>query len=300
MSELETFKTSINLVDFAYHHGFTEIDRLKSSRACSILRRGDDKIGISRDCNSNHWIYFDIRNNTGGTVIDFLQKETGFNLGLIRKELRNWANISNNIETNFSNNYRKPLVSEPDRLNVLVEFKECKLVEKKHTFLESRNLTPSTYLSSRFSNSLYSDRYNNIVFPHYDTEGLCGLEKRNMKFWGFSDLGKKGLWFSRSTPNDKRFVFGESGIDTLSYFQLKDDGITRYYSFCGNLSDDIQIPLLKILVKSNPNIDFVLAFDNDQGGHKMANKIQKNIPEKDFMLDLPTKSDSDWNDMLQN
>lgn len=188
MNELEAFKTTINLVDFAYHHGFTEIDRLKSSRACSILRRGDDKIGISRDCNSNHWIYFDIRNNKGGTVIDFLQTETGLSLGNIRKELRNWVGLSRNIKTNFSDNYRKPLVSEPDRLKVVSEFEECRLIKNNHTFLESRGLTSSTYLSDRFYNSLYFDRYNNIIFPHHDTEGLCGLEKRNIKFWGFSVL----------------------------------------------------------------------------------------------------------------
>ena len=299
MSELETFKTSINLVDFAAAHGFTEIDRRKSSSACTILRRDSDKIGISRDNKSNHWIYFDIRNNRGGTIIDFLQAETGYSLGNIRKSLRNWLGTTVKYKADFTDNHRKPLVSEPDRLRVLAEFDKCETIGDIHSFLESRNIKAWTYLSHKFLNSLFVDCHQNIVFPHYDQEGLCGLEKRNTEFWGFSKKGKKGLWFSRATEKDEKFIIGESGIDMLSYYQIKDDGCSRYFSLCGNLSDDLQINLLKRLVEKNPSIDFVLAFDNDEGGQKMIEKIKSAIPEQQFIIDLPPMIDCDWNNMLQ-
>jgi len=299
MNELEKFKTSINLVDFAAAHGFTQIDRRKSSTACTILRRKSDKIGISRDNKSNHWIYFDIRNDKGGTIIDFLQAETRYSLGNIRKVLREWLGTSSKYKADFTNNYRKPIVSEPDRLRVLAEFDKCEAIGDIHSFLESRNIKAQTYLSRRFLNSLFVDPYQNIVFPHFDKEGLCGLEKRNKKFWGFSKKGKKGLWFSRATKKDKKFVIGESGIDMLSYYQIKDDGSSRYFSLSGNLSDDLQISLLKQLVEKNPTIDFVLAFDNDDAGKKMINKIEAAIAEQTFIIDLPPVVDCDWNNMLQ-
>jgi hypothetical protein len=298
MDELETFKRSINLVDFVAFHGFSEIDRLKSSRACTVLRRGGEKIGISQDSNNNHWLYFDIRKEKGGTIIDFLQSETNYNLGEIRRELRSWSGSpAKGLELST---YRLPVTSDPDRLKVTAEYGKCEKVNRSHPFLESRGIKPATYLSNRFSDSLFWDHFNNIVFPHYDTEGLCGLEKRNNKFWGFSDQGKKGMWFSRSRPEDRRFVFCESGIDALSYFQLKDDNVTRYFSLCGNLSDDVQIPLLKVLIAGYPDTDFILAFDNDQGGRKMIKKIETTFPEKSFFVDLPSTEGDDWNDMLQN
>ena len=296
MSELERFKTNINLVDFVYSHGFTEIDGRKSSRACTVLRRGPDKIGVSKSISNNHWIYFDIRIETGGSIIDFVQNETGKNLGEVRITLRKWLGISPKIKSKIKL-YRTPTCSEPNRLKVAAEFEKTKIVIRRHTFLESRKIEASTYLSDRFYGSIYKDRYKNAIFPHYDQEGLCGLEKRNTKFWGFSAAGKKGLWFSRSKPGDRRFVFGESAIDMLSYFQLRDDGYSRYFSFSGNLSDDIQIPLLVKLADINPGIEFILAVDNDQPGLKLIQKIKMRCPSVKFSEDLP-KNGFDWAKML--
>ena len=65
----------------------------RSARAgLSVMRHPDgDKIVIAKNENGD-WIYFSVRDGgDNGTVIDFIQKRTGENLGQVRKTLRAWG-----------------------------------------------------------------------------------------------------------------------------------------------------------------------------------------------------------------
>ncbi len=91
MPELETFKTDINLTEYAAAQGY-EINRKESSRNSVIMRRpSGDKIIIARG-HDRHWIYFTVRDDRdNGSIIDFIQHRKGLSLGEVRKELRPWA-----------------------------------------------------------------------------------------------------------------------------------------------------------------------------------------------------------------
>jgi len=152
-------------------------------------------------------------------------------------------------------------------------------------------------MDGRFAASIFTDKHNNVVFPHKNENGITGLEKRNTNFWGFNEGGQRSLWFSRSKQEDSRLAFFESGLDGLSYFQIKDDEKTQYFSIGGQLSD-IQIQLIGKVVEKNKKKEFILAFDNDKGGHSFVRKIQESFQDTKFQIDIPLKEGQDWNDCL--
>jgi len=91
VDELEDFKTTINLSEYAASEGYC-IDRRASSRNSVAIRHASgDKIVIARG-QDNHWMYFSVRDDTdNGTLIDFVQNRKGCKLGGVRQELRPWV-----------------------------------------------------------------------------------------------------------------------------------------------------------------------------------------------------------------
>jgi hypothetical protein len=88
--ELETFKRRINLVAYAKSRGFT-VNKKKSWRGSTAMNRGHEKIIVTRLPKTGHFVYwspFDEKDH--GTIIDFVQKRQGLDLGGTRKELRSW------------------------------------------------------------------------------------------------------------------------------------------------------------------------------------------------------------------
>ena len=77
MSELERFKTTINLSEFAAARGYA-LDRRASSVNSAVMRHPDgDKIVIARN-EGRTWIYFSVRDDRdNGTIIDFVQNRGG-------------------------------------------------------------------------------------------------------------------------------------------------------------------------------------------------------------------------------
>ena len=70
-SELEKFKTVVNLTELAASRGYV-LDRRGSSRNSAVMRHPDgDKIIIARYEGTNHWVYFSVQNDSdNGTVVD--------------------------------------------------------------------------------------------------------------------------------------------------------------------------------------------------------------------------------------
>src|SRR5712691_6280586 len=88
-SELEVFKTKIDLRQFAISLGY-EMDRRESWRGSTVLRRGADKIVVKRNGNG-HFVFFSVRDDAdNGTLIDFLQRRQNLSLGAVRQILRPW------------------------------------------------------------------------------------------------------------------------------------------------------------------------------------------------------------------
>ena len=90
IAELEAFKTSVNLTQYAAACGY-QLDKRASSRNSAVMsHQSGDKIIIAKDMDG-HWIYFAIGNDgDNGSIVDFVQNRQGGTLGDVRKELRPW------------------------------------------------------------------------------------------------------------------------------------------------------------------------------------------------------------------
>ena len=298
-AELESFKTSIDLRAYAASLGYA-IDRRESCRASAVMRHPDgDKIIISRKPD-NHYTYWSVRReHDAGTIIDFVKHRKGLNLGGIRKELRAWTGTP-------APEYR-PLPELPkthkDRAGVQDRYASMQ-VAHRHPYLEEDRKIPALALGCwRFVGRIKIDHRSNAVFPHYDAEGLCGYELKNRNFTSFAAGGSKGLWLSKTIPEDRRLVICESAIDALSYAVLFPDGHARYASL-GGKPNPAQPGLLRAAItRIAGGSEIVAAMDGDGPGRQLAELVRKvfescNRPDLAFKTEEPSGF-KDWNDELR-
>ena len=299
--ELENFKTNIDLRAYAAGQGY-ELDRKDSWRGSAVMRHASgDKVIIKRDID-NHYVYFSVRDdNDNGSIIDWVQHRTGLSLGAVRKELRPWLGMPAE---------RIPVFAElpkttKDRAKVECAYLRMEAATR-HPYLEVERAIPCSLLQShRFAGRVRRDEHNNAVFPHFDSLGLCGYEIKNTRgFTGFASGGTKGLWFSRTGPEDSRLVFCESAIDALSHAVLSDaDSHTRYASI-GGKPNPVQPDLIKAAIMRMPaSSEIVVAMDADADGAKLAAVVREAFDHTGrddlrFTMQEPFGF-KDWNDQLR-
>lgn len=76
--ELEAFKTEIDLRAYVAAQGY-QLDRRESWRGSSVMRHANgDKIIIKKD-SDNHYVFFSVRDDAAGSIIDFVKKRNGLN-----------------------------------------------------------------------------------------------------------------------------------------------------------------------------------------------------------------------------
>ena len=311
MSELERFKTEINLGELAAHYGYA-IDRRDSGRVSVAMRRAsdDDKVVISRGTDG-HWVYFSVRDaNDNGTVIDFIANRTALSFGRIRQELRPWigkGGTKPNVARQLFASHVEPTTK--DRAQVLKALHQMPVITE-HPYLLERGITPELLQSSRFRGKVLTDARCNAVFPHVDRGGFCGYEQKNRnpktgESWtGFSPGGTKGLWFSHITRADTRLVVTESAIDALSFHALHPHPETRYASTGGSLNPTQPELLSGALQKLPEGGAFLIATDADTAGRRLAENLAE-IADGVGRADLgvqrvePPEEGQDWNDQLR-
>lgn len=293
--ELERFKTEIKLPDFAASIGY-EFDRKESTRSYLVMRRGGDKVAITLAERDSHWIYYSFRDQTdNGSIIDFVMKrESCGDFRGVCDYLRKRLGIDLSAH---GKEWRKPAPVVRDRQKVFNEFLAARTTAR-HPFLFSRGISEATLRSPRFWGCVKIDHRGNAVFPHFDTEGICGLEKRNRDFWAYSQGGTRGLWCSQRKSTDLKVVVCESAIDSLSYYQLFDDGNTRYLSLGGGLSDEQINLLIRMLEKMDSNAVVVDATDNDEPGEEYSLALVNALPPGRVIIHK-SESHKDWNDCVR-
>lgn len=297
MDELEQFKKEIDLREFAASRGYA-LDKKASSRNSAIMRNGDnDKIIIAKDGTSNDWIYFSVRNSLdNGTIVDFLTNRDGRNLGLIRKNLRAWLGLP--VEKKQIPTFEPLSPTTKDTRQAVLDYEKADFVSAS-PYLIGRGLDAILTSSPRFIHRFKVDWRGNVLFPHYNREGLCGFEKKNKDFNGFASGGVKGLWSSVCFKTDKLLVVSESAIDGLSYQALNPDLIlARFLSIGGSMNPD-QLELLGLAMKKMAGGKVHLAFDNDLDGEKMAEQV-RGIAPSSVTLSRPLAKSKDWNQDLKN
>jgi hypothetical protein len=301
-SELERFKTDIDLRAYAAGQGY-ELDLKCSWRGSAVMRHvSGDKIIISRE-DDGHYVYWSVRNDSDhGTIIDFVKcRQNGANLCQIRKQLRAWAGSPAGVA-----HVRLPPLRKTAKSRRRIQCRYDSMnVAPSNAYLHKERSIPS--LASqywRFDDTVRTDRRGNAVFPHYDTEGLCGYEIKNTGFTGFAPGGTKGLWLSKKIREDHRLVICESAIDALSHAILFQDCRTRYASIAGKPTS-FQLNLLQVEIERMPvGSEIVAAMDSDQAGRALADLVHRSVEascraDVTFRKDEP-KGFKDWNDQLKS
>ena len=178
-------------------------------------------------------------------------------------------------------------------------------VAHANAYLEKERCIPALALQYwRFEDTVRADCKGNAVFPHYDTEGLCGYEMKNAGFTAFAPGGTKGLWLSKTIRNDNRLVICESAIDALSHAVLFQDCRTRYASIAGKPTA-VQLNLLRVEIERMPaGSEIIAAMDSDQAGRALADLVRRTV-EASGRGDLKFRSEEpigfkDWNDQLKS
>lgn len=304
--ELGRFKRDVNLAEYAESQGY-EVAKSESSRSSTVMRRGDDKIVVAT-AEDGHGIYFSVRDDAdNGSIVDFIQKRQGLNLGQVRKELRPWCSASSSYRPPLAlrpeaERPRKPVPSSADRQQVLAVWMKMAPAEGRHAYLESgRRLDPATLADPRFVGMVRNDAKGNAVFPHYDAQGLCGYELKNDGFTGFSKNGMKAVWHSANLARAERVVIVESAIDGLSHAQLSRNVGEGYLSIGGAMSAaqrDLVRSVMKKAVERGATL--VIATDADESGQKLAKQLRDLAPATGAKIERqqPTMG-KDWNDQVK-
>jgi Toprim-like/Protein of unknown function (DUF3991) len=294
--EIERFKLEINLVEYAQSQGYS-LDKRESSRSSAVLRReaDDDKIVVATGLDG-HGIYFSVRDDRdNGSIVDFVQKRKGLNLGQVRQELRPFI-------TGKSFSYCppafKPIAIAKDREQVIRAHSKT-LPSPTHPYLTGdRKILGSTLADPRFSYVVRQDSQGNAIFPHYDHDGLAGYEIKNSGFTGFAPGGVKSVWHSSNLATAACVVVTESAIDALSHAQLTSDLGLAYVSFGGALSDrqkDLFKRLFQKVVDRGASV--VLATDSDKQGDLYADELLSLAP-KGLNIQRERPTCKDWNEDL--
>jgi 5S rRNA maturation endonuclease (ribonuclease M5) len=301
--ELEHFKQRINLVEYAESKGY-EIDRQESSRASVVMRNGEDKIIVATDAKDGHSVYFSVRNESdNGSIIDFVQRRQGLNLGQTRKELRPWIGESSQTTKRKpeAERPRKPEPSNQDRQQVLRVWMQMQETSGKHAYLEKeRKIKAKTLEDVRFKAVVRIDSRGNALFPHFDRSGISGFEIKNKEFTGFSKSGQKALWYSTNIQHAKKIVIVESAIDAMSHAQLKSkETDVAYISTGGSMSEHQRELVQAALTKAHERgVSIIIATDNDEQGKKLANELKELAPKLALLVrEEPTRG-KDWNEQL--
>ena len=321
--ELEAFKREIDLTVVASACGFV-VDPKETTRGFWTMRRGDEKIGISRK--NGVWLYcmnMAGRNGEGGNVIDFVQNimEPHSRLGRVRQVLRPYLNSSavDSIRQKTFDKFRlPPLESRPaavDYLGIASRVSQFVRVVGHNDYLCNERAIPASVLEHpRVAGRVrLSTKHGSLIFPHYGTpndnpksEDRClnGYEIKGRGVNFFSKGGRKGLWTSAGFDGDRILAVSESGVDALSYLALNNIDETRIVSIGGNFNS-FQPELLKSAIgKMEEGAVVVSCVDNDPGGDKLTETIAKIVSECgradiDFREHRPATRGEDWNAVLK-
>lgn len=294
--ELDDFK-QINLSFFSASYGFKLIKN-ESSKNCLVMKGDFDKLIITRQVNG-HFIYFNVNDSDdNGTIIDFIQKRTGLNIGQIRKLLREYLNRPLIIPA-----FYEIMPINHDTSEVIKAWNLAKSCEF-YPYLTERRLIKKSVVSL-FSDTVKLDKRNNTLFAHHDKNGLCGFEIKNNCFTGF--YGAKGLWCKRLDQNwaiGKRriegILFFEGTIDALSYFQLYEafiDFNALFVSFAGSWSER-QAQIIQNLLEKQKQALVIIATDSDEAGERYAQKIVK-LAAPNQVIERHKPDKKDWNEVLK-
>ncbi len=131
--------------------------------------------------------------------------------------------------------------------------------------------------SLRFVDTWRVDIHGDLLFRHRDgvgPESICGFERKNAHFAGFSAGGRKAVWVGNSKDDDDKLVITEAVIDAFSYHQLQPNERARYASTCGSFGERQGRHVAAAIASLPSGSTVVIAADSDLAGDKLAERIR--------------------------
>ncbi len=293
--ELEKFQTEINLVEYAQSQGYQYITSESSRNSAVLAHQNGDKIVVATDTDG-HGVYFSVRDDAdNGTIIDFVQNRRNLSLTEVRKELRSWLNQDSRA---VLGDVAPPKPVNRERISLIKEFSGFS-APMNHPYLAERGIAFSTINSKRFTNRIATDSKENVIFPHYDRDGLTGYSIKNFNFTSFSGEGTRALWQSNPHEDDTRLVITARAIDALSYHQLFPHPHTRYISTEGRPSNYQRELILEAMAElNNAGDEIILATDNDEAGNQLAHNLASLASHATQVKRHAPLSGKGWNEFL--
>ncbi|MGZ8245244.1 toprim domain-containing protein [Methylomagnum sp.] len=290
--ELERFKRSIDLVNFAEAYGFRIIRR----RGPIVEMRHEqdgDRIDITLHEADGHPVFKSWNQAAQGSIIDFVMHRDRCTLGKARVILRHWTPAY--LPSARSSPAPRPAPREPlNRVALAATWRGFR--PYAGGYLEARGLSAATLATA--SDRVKLDERGNVAFRHDDLEGLSGWEIKNRGFQGFATGGKKALFALRvGFPKGEappRLVVTESALDALSFHQY-DSAPALLLSFGGGLSNDQRALLAHVLTKY-PAAAVLAATDSDEQGDLYAATIAAIRPDA---IRAKSPTGKDWNDSIR-
>lgn len=294
--DFKRLKEQINLAQFAASYGY-QLDQPKSTRSSLVMRHSNgDKIIVSKK--GRVWVYFSVTNDTdNGTVVDFVKNRSQKSLPDIGRELSAWSGYVDIVAC--------PDIQEQvyDRARIKRAFGLMKPAIHHLYLIQERKIPLEVLHHPCFCDRIFQDRYGNAVFPHQDENGVCGLELKNTDKGVFMRGSEKALWLANINPLHTALVLAESSIDALSHFALFRLENASYGAVSGGMKDKQFTFLLSVIEKMPALGKIILAVDHDQGGEKIAGRIEDFLTGKfqgAVLRHTPEQNGQDWNDVLKN
>jgi len=320
-NELQRFKTDIDLVSFlTKKEGYKVDPKITSNATTGLVNEETGSKIFVKVLTNNEQIFSDKKaplgtgTSQGGSIIDYVKNYKNIsNLGEVRKLLRQELN-NGNLGVPYSQMENRPKRKEiPAFSQDYFSFTPI----LKSSYLNSRGISNETINSPAFSGRLgekiikssNADKtYTSTVFPMYEklTEKIVGLEVKNEFYSGSYNHSNKKESFWKSNPptnaDGVKVFIGESPIDALSHFQLKNKdnklGLL-YISTLGEVGGDSD--RLKILTdylekRDNKISGYILGNDNDAAGVRYNINIigNANVKESDISIKVVAEADQHY------
>lgn len=296
MKSFSDFIRETNLMEFAINHGYCHNKSKGNKWPVLVNENIGDTVIIGEAYNGSHQYYWNpLNDNDRGTIIQFVRNRLGilFANSSLKKQAENINAVLYNYlhlsvpEKNGYQNFRKN-VKEVFDTELLHPLKIADYL------INQRCIKLDTLQDEVFAGSIMQivqHNFVNIAFPYFDiNENIVGAELCNNGFKAHAAGSDKsnGVWHSNILATTKNIVICESGIDALSYHQLKGTAENLYISVGGHLSQG-QINTIVSVVKKIYAKKIIGAFDNDDAGKKFNQMCSKKIDN--FFMDMPIKKD---------
>jgi len=325
--DLNDIKRNVLITEYAVHKGFVW-NKKKSWSYGDVLDRGDQQIIVITG-DAGFQVFFtrgvqiysksrDVKNNCG-TIIDFALYHCGLAFSDLIKEFSPWLGFKNRPKLDPTTFPKKSKKASFDQTKIVKEYAALEIITKESKvlkFLATRSIPENIVFHDRFHQNLRTNDFGNIIFPHFfnkeivgfesgfDSKSIVGWEAKNHNFTGSPLSSTKSVWFTARFPNDKRILFAETGIDTMSFFTIFPEYLEDTFAFAtsGAWCKEMTGPMIRKVIETFPGHQIISGFDNDSAGDAFHNElvnIYKSIRSDDKIVrKKPTHKD--WNDDLRS